>query len=109
VITLAEFNREADSTYVSDRVRSEIRSPFARYERVTVTFSLGADVDHAVTYRMRVRDPEAIDYEVRRKDRACDIYNDESITRRAWEPGVIYLRSSVADATVTLLLSEYKP
>jgi hypothetical protein len=93
----------------SDRVRSEIRSPYARYDRVTVTFSLGADVDHAVPYHMHIRNPEAIDYEVRGKDRACDIYHDQSLTRRAWEPGVIYLRSSVADATVTLLLSEYKP
>jgi hypothetical protein len=109
VITLAEFNREADSTYVSDRVRSEIRSPFARYERVTVTFSLGANVDHAVPYAMRVRDPENVNYWVINKDRVCDIYNDQSITRTSWQPGTLYLRSSVANAVVTLLLFEYKP
>lgn len=93
---------------VPDRVRSAIRSPYARYDRVTVTFSLGADMDHPVFYNMQVRDPEAIDYEIRQKDRACDIYHDQSVSRRSWEPGVIYLRSSVANATVTLLLSEYK-
>jgi hypothetical protein len=109
VITLAELNREQDATYVSDRVRSEIRSPFARYERVTVTFSLGANVDHAVSYSMSVRDPEAVDYWPIHKDRACDIYNDQSITRLSWERGTLYLRSSVADAVVTLLLFEYKP
>jgi hypothetical protein len=108
VITLAELNREQDSTYVSDRVRSEIRSPFARYERVTVTFSIGANVDTAVSYRMQVRDPEAIDYLIVGKDRAADIYNDKSITRRLWTPGTLYLRSSVADAVVTLLIFEYK-
>jgi hypothetical protein len=94
---------------VSDRTRSEIRSPYARYERVVVTFNLGANVDHVVNYRMTVRDPEAIDYEVRGKDRACDVYNDLSVTRLPWQHGVLYLRSSVADAVVTLLLSEYKP
>jgi hypothetical protein len=103
---LAEFKRQERS---DDRIFSEIRSPFARYERVDVTFSLGANVDHAVMYRMHVRDPEAVDYLIIGKDRACDVYHDTSISRRAWQQGTLYLRSSVADAVVTLLLFEYKP
>jgi hypothetical protein len=109
VIILAEFNRQEESAKPNDRVLSEIRSPYARYERVTVTFSLGANVDHAVSYTVQVRDPEAVDYQIIGKDRACDIYHDQSITRRSWQRGTLYLRSSVADAVVTLLLFEFKP
>lgn len=67
---------------------------------VTHTFPATADTDSAIRHdlpRARYRD---VHYQVVRKDRACDVYAGDKTA----EPGVLYLRSTVADAAVTLLL-----
>lgn len=82
----------------------EKRSPMARSEFVDVTFSLGANTDTDVPTTLTPTDPEAIRYVVVNADRACSIYHDQTATRKAWQPGYIILKSSVADAVVRLLL-----
>ncbi len=82
----------------------EKRSPFARSEYVDVTFSLGADTDTDVPTTLTPTDPDAIRYVVVKADRACDIYQDLTATRKAWQPGYIILRCNTASAVVRLLL-----
>jgi hypothetical protein len=79
-------------------------TPVAAWQYVTVTFS-GANTDYDIRHDLRPIDPEAIDYQLVRADRSTTIYNDQSATRKAWGTGYIILRSSVANAVVTLLLT----
>lgn len=72
---------------------------------VTVTF-LAADTDQDVPHTLRAATPENIRYTVVRKDRACDIYDNQAAApRRVWTSTYITLRSTVAGATVVLRLS----
>ena len=82
----------------------EKRSHMARSEYVDVTFSLGADTDTDVPTSLTPTDPEAIRYVVVEADRACRVYQDQTATRKAWQPGYIILKSDTADAVVRLLL-----
>ncbi len=84
--------------------RLDKQSPWADYEFVDVTFSLGANVDHDVPTRLTPEDPEAIRYQVVEADRACDIYHNQAVGRATWQPGYVLLRSNTADAVVRLLL-----
>jgi hypothetical protein len=89
-----------------DTVERELResSPLYRFEYVTVTFpTLNQDYD--VAHSLNPPDPDEVDYEVVRKDRSCDVYNDQSGTRRTWGAGYITLRCTVSGATVQLRLS----
>jgi hypothetical protein len=88
------------------RLRDEFEksSPFAAFEYVPVTF-LAADSDLDVIHHLSPLTPEQIDYQIVRKDRACDVYHDTSGTRRAWGRGFITVRCDTQDAVVTLLLT----
>lgn len=79
-------------------------SPFSAFQYVTVTFNGTANVDTDIKHTLNVRNPEAVDYHVVRIDRAAKIYNDQSATRKAWQKGLIYLRSDTASAVATILL-----
>lgn len=83
-------------------------TPFTDFEYVQVTF-LGANTDQDVPHKLNAPTPEDVDYQVVRKDRACDIYNDTTGTRRAWGNGYITIRSTVSGAVVTLLLTVRRP
>lgn len=97
-------------TFDAEREMRRLRTDLDRRVRakqqqdVTVTF-LNADADQDVPHTLEVEDPETITYEVVRKDRACDVYDNPSVPRRAWTKSYITLRSTVAGATVTLRLS----
>jgi hypothetical protein len=78
--------------------------PLTSYEFVTVTFGSSANADTDVIHHLSPPTPEDIEYLVVKKDRACDIYNDQSGTRRAWVSGRITVRASVASAVVRFLL-----
>jgi len=82
------------------------RVPERQSEEVTVTF-LAADTDQDVPYTILTpEDPETIRYEPVRKDRAADIYDDQSsANRRRWTSTYIVLRSTVAGAIITLRLT----
>jgi hypothetical protein len=80
-------------------------APFLRYEYVTVTFPSSPDTDIDIAHSLAPSNPDEVDYEVVRKDRAADIYNDTSGTRRAWGSNYITLRCTVASAVVQLRLS----
>jgi hypothetical protein len=81
------------------------RATWSDAEEVTVTF-LAANTDQDVPHTLSVENPENIRYVIIRKDRACDIYdNQTSGTRRAWTKNYITLRSTVAGATVMLRLT----
>lgn len=88
-------------------IRQELAqsSPFYRFEYRTVTFPATANTDIDVPHSLTPANPEAVDYEVVGKDRACDVYNDLSGARRKWNATYITLRCSVASAVVTLRLS----
>lgn len=79
--------------------------PFSRYQYVDVTFQF-ANRDTVVDHTLDVSGaPEDVSYVVSRVDRATNIYDDQSSTRRAWTANSIVLRSSVAGAIVRLLLT----
>lgn len=78
-------------------------TPVVDFEYVDVTFD-GADTDKDIRTRLRPANPDNIDYYITRKDRACDVYHDQSGTRKAWGTGYVILRCSAASATVRLLL-----
>lgn len=80
-------------------------SPYLRTQYVTVTFPSAANTDYPIAHLLAPDNPEAIDYEVVNKDRACDVYNDHTGTRKAWGDGYVVLRCSVASAVVILRLS----
>lgn len=79
---------------------------FDGLQYVDVTFG-AADTDLDIRHTLNPTSFEDVGYLVVKADRATSIYNDQTGTRRPWGQGYIILRSSVADATVTLLL--FKP
>jgi hypothetical protein len=86
----------------TDSARVE-RTPFGRFTYVDVTFTL-ANANTAVPHTLKVPDSNAVRYEVIRKDRACDVYEDFSPNRRTWKPNLIYLKCDTAGAQVRLRL-----
>lgn len=79
------------------------RTPYGRFTYVDVTFAL-ANADTAIAHTLKTPDSDAVRYEVVRKDRACDVYEDFSPNRRAWKPSLIYLKCNTAGAQVRLRL-----
>jgi len=95
---------------VAGRVDAALKAqlPFAKYEYVNVTFSLGADTDTDVLYTFTVSDPNDVRYLLINADRSTNLYHDQTPTRKAWQNGRIILRSSAASAVCRLLLfTEY--
>lgn len=78
--------------------------PFRTTQEVTVTF-LGANTDQDVPHQLDVENPEDVNYEVLRQDRAGSVYDNRSAPRRAWAKNYIVLRSDVAGMTMKLRLS----
>lgn len=83
-------------------------SPFASYQYVTVTFGT-ANTDLDIVHTLAAPDPDAIDYQVVRADRAVVVYHDASGGRRPWVAGRLTLRANTANAVVDLLLTVRKP
>lgn len=85
--------------------RSEMKAatPATDHQYLEVTFG-AANTDFDIRHDLKPSNPENIHYIVVRADRATSLYHDQSGTRRAWKAGYIVLRSSVANAKVTLLL-----
>ena len=80
------------------------RLPVAQYEYVDVTFG-SANTDYDIRYTtLKPPDPNAVRYLVVSADRACQVYEDLSGSRRSWVSGLIILRCSAATASVRLLL-----
>ncbi len=75
----------------------------AQWEEVSIVFG-SADVDFDIVTALRPPDPENIRYLVVGCDRATSLYHDQSATRRPWGVGYVVLRSSVANAVVTVVL-----
>lgn len=96
---------DVDKTVEQLRQRHLAAVPFSRYQYVDVTFGSTANLDTVITHDLLPDNPEGVNYEVVRADRACRIYNDESPTRRPWARGYVVLRSDTADATVRLRLT----
>jgi hypothetical protein len=78
--------------------------PSAQFTYIDVTFGT-ADTDLVVQHDLQPDDPESVGYQVVRRDRACEVYDDQSSTRRAWTKSSIVLRCDTADAVVRLLLT----
>jgi hypothetical protein len=79
-------------------------TPHAQYQIVDVTFG-DAYADTEIRHTLQPPSPEHIDYMVLRQAQAATIYHDMTASRKKWRDGVITLRSNVANAKVTLLLS----
>jgi hypothetical protein len=90
----------------ASRVQGELykSSPYSKFQYVTVTFGT-ANSDLDVPHDLNPNDPEGVDYEVVRADRACKVYDKQSGTRRAWASNYIVLRCDTAFAVVQLRLS----
>lgn len=82
----------------------EQSSPFIKYEFVEVTFG-SANTDKDIRTTLRVANPDDLNYQLVKADRACAIYNDQSSTRKAWQDGYVILRCSVASANCRILLT----
>lgn len=80
-------------------------SPFARYQRVVVTFPSTPDTDVVVPHSLNLNDPESVEYIVLKASKAGVVYNDQSATRKAWQQGYVVLRSNVASLVATILLT----
>ena len=79
-------------------------TPVVDWQYIEVTFG-SANTDYDIRHNLTPANPEEILYQVVRADRATAIYHDQTGTRKAWGTGYIILRSSVASAKVTLLLT----
>lgn len=80
-------------------------APFGKFEYVDVTFNATANVDTDIVHTLMPINPETVQYQVLRIDRAASIYHDTSASRKPWRQNLIYLRSSAANAVATLLLT----
>lgn len=78
---------------------------YGQYQYVEVTFNSTPDTDTIVRHQLNPATPEDVDYQVVKKNQACDVYDNQGLDRRPWGDGFIVLRSTVASATVVLLLT----
>lgn len=78
-------------------------TPFVDFEYVDVTFNT-ANADTDIRHNLHPDNPEDIDYYLVRSDRSCNVYNDNTGSRKAWGKGYVILRCTTASATVRLLL-----
>lgn len=72
---------------------------YGQYEYVTVTFPT-ANTDTRIAHQLKAVPYTEVYYSVVKKDKATDIFTGTA----AWSAQFIILQSSVANATVTLLL-----
>jgi len=89
------------------RLRTELdrRVPQKQSRDMEVTF-LAANTDQDVLHGLiGVEDPETITYQVVRKDRACDVYDNQTSGHRVWTKVYLTLRCTQAGAVVTLRIS----
>ena len=84
--------------------RHQLSVPFSYFQYIDVTFGT-ANTDVLVEHLLLPTDPEDVNYEVVRADRATSIYHNQAAGRKPWGRGYVVLRSSVADAVVRLRLS----
>lgn len=77
--------------------------PFDAFQFIEVSFG-AADTDLDIPHTLAPLDPESLGYLVLKADRATSIYHDQTGTRRPWTRDYIVLRSSTANAVITLLL-----
>jgi len=78
--------------------------PYAQHQIVDVTFG-AAHTDTEIKHILLPPTPEHIDYQVIRQAQAGQVYHDMTGERVPWREGVVRLRSDVANARVTLLLT----
>lgn len=83
-------------------------TPTVDFQYIEVTFS-DADTDMDIRHSLDAPNPDDIQYQVVRADRATALYHDTSATRRTWTRDYIVLRSSAADAVIRLLLTVKRP
>lgn len=79
-------------------------SPFFSFQYVEVTFGT-ANTDYDIRHSIKTPNPDDIQYQLVRTDRATTIYNDLSATRKKWQEGYVILRSSAANANCRILLT----
>ena len=85
------------------------RVPFGSVQYLDVQFTM-ASVDTPVSHKLAPYNPNAVRYEVVRKDRPCDVYEDYSPGRKPWTLTSIFLRCNTASARVRLrLFTERNP
>lgn len=89
-------------------------TPQIEFEHVDVAFGSTANQDLPIATILRPNNPEDIFYRVvdvkaLSTPASFVIYRDTSTLRKAWQPGVIYLRCNVADVKVTLELFVKRP
>lgn len=77
---------------------------FAEWTEVTVTFPSTANTDIGIKHDLTPPDPNNVYYFPVRKSAAAEVYHDASGTRKAWQPGTVFLRSNVASVKMTLIL-----
>jgi hypothetical protein len=78
----------------------EARLPFGQSQVVVVTFPGTADLDTPVKHTLPAGRYREVHYFPLRLSEATTIYTGDHLP----EPGVLWLRSTVASATVTLLV-----
>lgn len=83
---------------------NDLAQPFAMWEEVEVNFPSTPNTDVVVPTTLQPTNPNTINYLPLRKSAAADVYHDVSITRKAWQPTYILLRSNVASVKMRLLL-----
>lgn len=83
-------------------------TPAADHQYVDVTFS-SANADMDIRHNLIAPNPDDIQYQIVRADRATSIYHDTSSTRKVWTREYVILRSSAASAVVRLLLTVKRP
>jgi hypothetical protein len=88
-----------------ERGHLEQVSPITAFQILTVTFPSTPNLDHPIAHTLTPTNPELVDYEIIRKDRAGDVYHDQSGTRQAWGSGYVILRCNVASAVMDIRLS----
>lgn len=79
-------------------------SPWAQYQRVDVTFPSTPNTDLFINHKLKVANPDTIEYYPTRLSAAGIVYNDQSATRIVWTQNYIVLRSNVASLQVRLVL-----
>lgn len=69
-------------------------TPIGDFELKRVVFAT-ADVDVPVVHELKSDGPYQICYEVLQRSAGGVVYHDLSLTRKTWQRGTIYLRSTV--------------
>lgn len=79
--------------------------PYGQHQYIDVTFNSTANADTIIRHQLKPDTPAEVDYQVVRKEQACDVYENTALDYRVWGNGYVVLRATVASAKVTLLLT----